>query len=185
MQFEATHIPGAFVIKQDPFIDIRGSFSRIFCDREFFKHGIEAKFVQSNLCTNKLKGTLRGLHAQLLEYAEDKIVICSRGRIYDVCVDMRICSPTYGQYFGAELSENNGKMLFIPKGCAHGYLTLEDNCQLVYFMSDYYVPNSSIGYRYDEPLFSIKWPLPKPFIISEQDLSWQYIQIKEKLNDSL
>ena len=180
MKFEHTNVNGAVLILQQPFIDERGYFSRVFCEKMLRENGIQSSFVQSNICQNKKQGTLRGLHSSLVDYEEDKLVICTRGRIFDVCADARVDSPTYGQYAGYELSEANGNMLFIPKGCAHGYITLEDDCQLLYFMSEFYTPGTTTGYRYDDPLFSIGWPFAGQLVLSEQDANWPYIENKIK-----
>lgn len=180
MIFSGTNIDGCVLIRQEPFSDERGYFSRIYCENEFRKHGIDSKFVQSNICMNELKHTLRGLHTQADGFAEDKLVICTRGRVYDVCADVRQGSPTYGKHFGIELSEENGYMLLLPKGCAHGYLTLDDKSQLLYFMSEFYVPGEARGFRFDEPLFSIEWPVEGPYLMSEQDKLWGYIKTKEE-----
>lgn len=176
MVFEKTEIEGLVRIKRMPSVDARGYFSRMYCEKEFQDAGILEKFVQMNLCFNEKKGTLRGLHYQL-EKQEDKVVSCVRGKVWDVCVDLRTDSPTYKSYRAYELSEENGQMLFIPKGCAHGYLTLEENSQLVYLMSEFYIPGNDAGYRYDDPAFQIAWPLPpEDFVISEKDQNLPYIQ---------
>ena len=175
MKFEPTSVDGAVLIRQHPHNDKRGYFSRVYCVNAFRENGINVTFVQSNISQNNAKGTIRGLHTSTLGYEEDKLVICTRGRVFDVCADTRVGSRTYGRYAGFELSESNGNMLFIPRGCAHGYLTLEDDCQMLYFMSEYYVPGTTIGYRYDDPFFSIEWPLDGPFELSDQDASWPYI----------
>lgn len=175
MNFEKTMLSGVFIIHQTPATDNRGYFSRVYCQQEFLKNGLCSTFVQSSLCFNQKKGTLRGLHAQQNDAQEDKLVACTRGRIFDVCVDVRENSSTYGKYISVELSEANGKMLYIPKGYAHGYLTLVDDCQLLYFMSAFYAPDKACGFRYDDPFFSIEWPIPQPTCLSEQDANWPYI----------
>ncbi len=180
MNFIKTEIDGVYIIERTPNFDERGYFARFFCEKEFKAAGIGTNFKQMNLCFNKLKGTLRGMHYQLDGYAEDKLVSCVRGRIYDVCVDIRPDSPTYCKYVACELSEDNGKMLYIPKGFAHGYVTLEDNCQLIYMMSEFYVPGSAAGYRYDDKAFSINWPITQDLIISDKDKNLPHIDNKEK-----
>jgi dTDP-4-dehydrorhamnose 3,5-epimerase len=175
MQYEKTAIDGVVLIKQNPHVDSRGYFSRVFCEDDFAKNGINVRFVQSNVCCNNAKGTLRGLHTSISGYEEDKLVLCTRGKVFDVCVDVRENSPTYGKHVAVELSEENGYMLFIPKGCAHGYLTLESDCQLLYFMSEFYVQGTGHGFMYDDSFFSINWPLSEPYIISEQDKNWAYV----------
>lgn len=176
MVFEKTGIEGLVLIKRTPAKDERGYFARMYCEEEFKNAGIGVKFVQMNLCFNEKKGTLRGLHYQL-EMQEDKVVSCVHGRIWDVCVDLRCESPTYKRYEAYELSEENQQMLFIPKGCAHGYLTLEENSQLVYLMSEFYIPGNDAGYRYDDPAFAIEWPFDESNItISEKDKNLPYVK---------
>jgi dTDP-4-dehydrorhamnose 3,5-epimerase len=137
--------------------------------------GLYADFVQVNLSISYKKGTLRGLHSQIETAAEDKIVSCLSGEIFDVCVDVRPGSPTFGKYVGEVLSEENCKALYVPKGFAHGYLSLTDHSQTLYFVTQFYTPGSEKGYRYDDPAFNIKWPLEQPFIISEKDAAWPLI----------
>lgn len=176
MTITQTKIPGAYIIKREPFVDFRGSFARMFCKDEFAAVGIDMDIAQINLSVNNKKGTLRGLHYQQGTAAEDKLVTCISGAVFDVCVDVRSSSPTFMQYHGETLSAENGLAMYIPKGCAHGFVTLQDNCSLVYLMSEFYVPNSSSGYRYDDPAFNINWQTEAPYIISEQDLMWGYIR---------
>lgn len=175
MVFKSTKIPGCFIIEREPFRDGRGTFSRVFCMDEFARAGIRFTVMQTNISMNKKRGTLRGLHAQKGGHAEDKLVACVHGRVFDVCVDVRENSQTFGGYVGAELSDTNGNMLFIPKGCAHGVLTLEDDCVLLYHMGSPYVSGQDMGFRYNDPAFSIKWPLAEPYILSEKDSNWMYI----------
>lgn len=175
MNIIKTEIEGVFIIERTPFNDERGYFSRLFCKKELDSAGMCSDFVQSNMSVNLKKGTLRGLHAQRDGFEENKLVSCSRGKVYDVCVDLRKDSETYGKYVGVELSEENGKMLYIPEGCAHGYMTLEDNSQVVYFVTQYYTPRSEVGYMYDDPFFAIDWPIKENLILSEKDKAWDYI----------
>jgi len=169
MIFEKTKIDGALIITRTPDYDVRGSFSRFYCKKELENIGIFENFKQMNVCVNEKKGTLRGLHYQKGDALEDKVVACIRGRIFDVCVDIRTTSNTFCQYVACELSESNNKMFYIPKGCAHGYVTLEDNSHLFYMMSEFYVPDSAAGYKYDDPAFAIKWPIKDSLILSEKD----------------
>lgn len=162
-----------------PVQDFRGSFARLYCEREFFEAGIGEGFKQINLCNNLKKGTLRGLHYQKGGKLEDKLVACTNGTVFDVCVDVRRNSATFGNYISQELSAQNGKMLYIPKGCAHGYVTLEDNSQLLYLMSEFYVPGLEAGYRYDDPMFGIQWPVKDDLTISDKDLAWSYANKEE------
>lgn len=174
MNFEKTLIEGAYIVTRSPYEDFRGSFARLYCEREYLEAGIKERFRQINLCCNLKKGTLRGLHYQKGGKAEDKVVACINGKIFDVCVDLRKDSQTFGRYISEELSGENGKMLYIPKGCAHGYVTLEDCSQLLYLMSEFYIPGLEAGYKYDDPAFSIKWPLKSGLIISDKDLALPY-----------
>lgn len=176
MKFLKTQIEGAYLIERTPNVDNRGYFTRLYCAREFKEAGIEMTFPQMNLCQNKEKGVLRGLHFQTGGKEEDKVVACTRGKIFDVCVDIRKESKTYCKYIAYELSEENGRMLFLPKGCAHGYMTLEENCQLLYMMSEFYVPGLAAGYRYDDPAFQINWPNITNLIISDKDKQLPYIK---------
>ena len=174
MIFSKTEVEGAYLIQGIPFTDSRGSFSRLYCRREFQDAGIGMEFVQMNLCMNLRKGTLRGLHYQTGS-PEDKAVTCTRGRVFDVCVDVRRHSSTYRKYAAYELSEDNGCMLYIPKGCAHGYVTLDDSCQLLYLMSEFYTAGMDAGYRYDDPAFGIAWPVTDGLILSEKDRNLPYL----------
>ncbi len=175
MHIIKTKIKGAYIIERTPLNDERGYFTRVFCKKELEGVGLCCNFVQSNMSGNFKKGTLRGLHAQKDGFEENKLVSCTRGKIYDVCVDLRKDSETYGKYVGVELSEENGKMLYIPEGCAHGYLTLEDDSQAVYFVTQYYMPGSEVGYRYDDPFLAIDWPIKEGLILSEKDKKWEYL----------
>lgn len=174
MRFYNTQIEGAYLIEKQPFQDSRGSFARIYCEKEFQEAGLDISIVQMNLCENKERGTLRGLHFQIGEKSEDKVVSCLQGRIYDVCVDVRPNSPTFGKWLGYELSHDNNRMLFLPKGCAHGYVTLESNCSLLYMMSEFYAPGFDAGYRYDDPAFKIDWPITENILISDKDKNLPY-----------
>ncbi len=175
MIFIPLEIEGAFLITREANEDERGYFARSYCEKEFEAAGIKMHICQINVCVNKEKNTLRGMHLQLGEKAEDKLVSCNRGAIYDVFVDMRKNSKTYLKYYAHELSEKNGCMLYIPKGCAHGYLTLQNDCQLLYLMSEFYEPGASTGYKYDDPVFGIEWPSKDNLIISDKDKKWDYL----------
>ncbi len=178
MIITALDIKGAFLIERQANRDERGYFARLYCENEFRSAGIDMEIKQMNLCQNKEKGTLRGLHFQIGDFGEDKVVSCTRGCIYDVCVDVRPDSPTYLKYYGHELSEENGKMLYIPKGCAHGYVTLGEDCQLLYLMSEFYAPEYAGGYKYDDPAFQIDWPIKKGLHISQKDRELPYIECR-------
>jgi dTDP-4-dehydrorhamnose 3,5-epimerase len=177
MEVKKTEIPGCFIVERPFFKDERGYFSRAFDKEILEKYGMCADIMQSNLSENLKKYTLRGLHSQKAEYAEDKLIMCTRGKVFDVCVDVRKDSPTYKKYVGAELSEENGRCLYIPKGCAHGYLSLEDDTQTLYFVTHNYVPDSEECYSFDDPAFGIKWPVDdySKLVISDKDRHHPYI----------
>ena len=181
MVITALDIKGAFLIERKPNRDERGYFARLYCENEFRESGICMPIRQINLCENKEKGTLRGLHLQKGRHAEDKVVSCTRGRIYDVCADVREDSPTYLKYCAYELSEDNGRMLFIPKGCAHGYVTLEEDSQLLYLMSEFYVSEDAGGYRYDDPALGIAWPITENLVMSHKDRELPYVSCSEEV----
>ncbi|HEY1790303.1 MAG TPA: dTDP-4-dehydrorhamnose 3,5-epimerase [Verrucomicrobiae bacterium] len=160
MKFQETRLSGAFILELEPRADERGFFARTFCAREFSAHGLETEFVQCNLSLNRQKGTLRGLHFQSAPWGEAKLVRCICGAIWDVIVDLRPGSPTFGAHEAVELSAENRRSLYIPKGFAHGFQTLTDNSEVYYQMSDPYVADASAGIRAADPALGIKWPLP-------------------------
>jgi dTDP-4-dehydrorhamnose 3,5-epimerase len=168
VRFTETPLRGAFVVELDLLQDERGYFARTFDVAEFAEHGLDALVVQCNTSFNARRGTLRGMHFQAEPDGEAKLVRCTRGSIYDVAVDLRPDSETYRRWFGTELSAANGRMLYIPIGMAHGFQTLEDDTEVSYQMSHYYVPEQSRGVRFDDPAFGIEWPLPDP-TVSERD----------------
>lgn len=143
MKFTPLPLKGAYLIELDFHIDERGYFARTFCTKEFAEHGLVTNFIQMSTSFNKNKGQVRGMHYQEEPYAETKIVRCTRGSIYDVVIDLRKESPTYNQWYGAELSMTNGKMFYIPKGFVHGYKTLEDSTELFYMMDQEYVKDAA------------------------------------------
>ncbi len=174
MHFTETDVVGARVIDPNPHEDGRGRFMRAWCAREFAEHGLDFLPVQANLGFSIQKGTVRGMHFQGSVAPEAKLVRCTRGAIFDVALDLRPESPTYGKWFGTELSAKNGRMLYVPELCAHGYQTLEDGTEMYYMTSAFYTPIAVHGVRFDDPAFSIKWPLPST-VVSEQDRSWPLI----------
>ena len=151
MIFTATKLPGAFIIDLERHEDERGFFARSWCQKEFAAHGLDGRLVQCNVSYNLKKGTLRGLHLQVAPYAEAKLVRCTRGAIFDVVLDLRPASPSYGKWYGAELSAENGRMLYVPEGCAHGYQTLEEGTEMYYMASEFYAPSAVRGVRFDDP----------------------------------
>lgn len=174
MIFEEQIIRGCYLIKRDIPQDNRGYFSRLADTDEFKSNGLNGEFVQISASKNYRKGTLRGLHMQIQPSAEEKLVCCVDGEVFDVCVDLRKDSDTYLQYCSAVLSEENGKAFYIPKGCAHGFISLKDETRLIYFMTAAHNPEAERGYRWDDPAFSIKWPVA-PKIISDKDSAWSLI----------
>jgi dTDP-4-dehydrorhamnose 3,5-epimerase len=158
MVITETKLKGAFVIALEPFEDVRGFFARAWSDQEFQAAGLNARWVESNISFNKKTGTLRGMHYQLPPYEQIKLVRCTRGSIYDVIVDLRADSPTFKEWFALELSAENHLMLYVPGEFAHGYLTLEDNTEVLYQTSAYYAPEHGRGVRWNDPAFDISWP---------------------------
>jgi dTDP-4-dehydrorhamnose 3,5-epimerase len=172
MIFKETAVKDAFVIEIEKRTDDRGFFARTWCKNEFEKHGLNTNLVQVNIAYNKKRGTLRGMHYQIAPYAETKLIRCTKGAIYDVIIDIRKNSSTYKQWIGVELTEDNYKMLYVPEGFAHGYLTIKDQTEVIYQVSQFYAPNSEQGIRWDDPSFNIKWPETDERIISEKDRNW-------------
>ena len=171
MYFTDTDVAGAKIIDPAPHYDERGSFMRAWCSREFAEHGIEFTPVQANIGCSTQKGTLRGMHFQQVPALEAKLVRCTRGAMFDVVLDLRLGSPSFGKWFGSELTAENGRMMFLPEGCAHGYQTLEENTEMYYMTSEFYTPDAARGVRFDDPAFNIHWPLTAS-IVSKQDLTW-------------
>lgn len=171
MIFTETSLAGVYLIDIEPVEDLRGFFARGWCQREFAAHHLDTAISQMNIAFNPLAGTLRGLHYQTEPHAEAKTIRCVRGAVFDVAVDMRESSPNYLQWVGQELSAENHSSVYIPKGFAHGYLTLEPDTELLYSASEFYTPDAEIGIRYDDPALAIGWPAPV-LIISDKDASW-------------
>lgn len=172
MLFEETKLMGAYVIRVEPIDDERGFFARFFCKEEFERMNLESTLVQSSISYNKKRYTVRGLHYQEIPHEEIKLVACRKGEIYDVIVDLRKGSPTYMQWLGIKLSSTNRKMLYIPKGFAHGFQTLEDETEVIYHMTVPYHPESAKGIRWNDPTLNINWPYSREIVISEKDKSF-------------
>jgi dTDP-4-dehydrorhamnose 3,5-epimerase len=168
---ERTAVDGAFLIRPQRLPDERGFFARTYCVDELAAAGIDPKVVQRSLSYNRRRGTLRGLHYQLAPHQENKFVSCLRGAIYDVVLDLRPQSPTFRRWCAATLSDENLDILFIPKGCAHGFLTLADDAAVDYGISELHHPESARGLRYDDPAFRIDWPFA-PAVINDRDLGY-------------
>lgn len=172
MIFKETRVKGAFMIEMEKRGDDRGFFARVFCRKEFEAQGIDIGVLQANIGFSQSHGTLRGLHYQVPPYAEAKLVRCTAGSLYDVILDLRPASPTFKQWLGVELTGENLTMLYVPEGCAHGYLTLADNTEIYYMVTQFYSPDAERGVRWNDTAFKIEWPLTKNLVISDKDRSW-------------
>lgn len=171
MFFNPTRLSGAYLIDLDKKADERGFFARAFCEQEFAQHGLTTVIRQVNNSLSIQKGTLRGMHYQLSPKAETKIVRCLRGALYDVILDLRVGSSTFGESFGTELTADNRRLLYVPKGFAHGFITLTDNTEALYFVDEFYSPENERGVRYNDPKFAIEWPAA-PTVLSEKDKNY-------------
>lgn len=176
MRFVAGEVAGAWLIEPSPHADDRGRFMRAWCLREFAEHAIAFTPVQANMAYSVRKGTIRGMHFQVAPALEAKLVRCTRGAIFDVVVDVRPESPTCGAWQGVQLTADDGNMLFVPEGCAHGCQSLEDGSEIHYMASAYFAPEHARGIRHDDPAFGIEWPLPVS-AISDQDRNWPLVSI--------
>ena len=168
MKFTETPLTGAFVIELEKRGDERGWFARAFCEREYAAQGLNHRIVQANTSFSAIKGTLRGMHYQLTPKAEDKIFRCIRGVIFDAIIDLRPDSPTFLKSFTVELTAENRLALYIPKGFAHGFMTLAENTEVFYFVTEFYSPEHERGIHYNDPKFGIRWPM-EPAVISDKD----------------
>jgi dTDP-4-dehydrorhamnose 3,5-epimerase len=171
MQFRKTPLEGAYLVELEKRGDERGFFARLFCEKEFGAAGLETRFVQISNSQTGAKGTLRGLHFQLPPAAEVKVVRAVRGALWDVIVDLRLGSATYLKWFGAELNEYNRRMMYVPRGFGHGFVTLTDNVEAIYFNSAFYAPEAERGLRWNDPAVRIEWPL-QPREMSDKDRKW-------------
>ncbi len=172
MIFSETTLAGSFVIELEPVRDDRGFFARSWCTKEFREKGLAPDVRQANISFNKQAGTLRGMHYQAPPFAETKVVSCTKGAIFDVVVDLRRNSPTFLQWFGVTLTSSNRKALYVPKSFAHGFLTLEDETEVSYLMSECYSQPHARGVRWDDPLFKIDWPRD-PIVLSARDRQYR------------
>tara|TARA_B100000925_G_C21857215_1_gene408380 strand:- start:198 stop:737 length:540 start_codon:yes stop_codon:yes gene_type:complete len=178
MKFNKTGIKNVYKIKRYIYSDERGDFSRIFCKKIFSKYSKKNLSVQTNICINKKKFTFRGFHFQEKPYHEDKIITCINGEALDFVVDFRKKSKTYLKVLKFKISKKNGISIFVPRGCAHGYLTLTNHCVVIYNVSNFYNKKKSKGIRFNDPTLNINWKI-KPKIISEQDKSWPLLEKKK------
>jgi dTDP-4-dehydrorhamnose 3,5-epimerase len=171
MKFIKTPLDGAYLIELEPIADERGFFARSWCHEEFLSHGLNPNLAQCSISFNKKKGILRGMHYQEEPYQEAKLVRCYSGAIYDVILDLRPTSPSHRKWFSAELTATNRTMIYLPKGFAHGFQTLADNCELFYQISESYKPECTRGVRWNDPTFAIEWPSADR-IMSDRDRSF-------------
>jgi dTDP-4-dehydrorhamnose 3,5-epimerase len=171
VKFEATTLKDAVLIEPEPRQDERGFFARTYCRNEFAAAGLETDFVQGNMSFNHAEGTLRGMHFQRAPHEEVKVVRCIRGAIYDVIIDLRPDSPSYLKWQGFELTEDNGLQLYVPRGFAHGFLTLTEEAAVAYQVSAFYAPGAEGGIRWNDPRFGIEWPADIA-VLSRKDAAW-------------
>ena len=172
MRLTPTDLPDAVIIDLEPIEDARGFFARAWDERELAENGLETRIAQCNVSFNKRKGTLRGMHLQRPPYEEVKLIRCVRGSLFDVIIDVRPESTSYKGWTGVELSAHNRRTLYVPRGFAHGFQTLEDDTETFYMVSEFYVPDAEEGLRWNDPAFGIQWPLPEPREISDKDKGW-------------
>ena len=179
MIFTESRLKGAYVIEIQRLQDERGFFARSWCQKEAEAYGLRPNWVQCNISFNLQKGTLRGMHYQAAPFEEAKLVRCTAGAIYDVIIDLRCDSSTFKEHFGITLSSRNWKMLYVPKGFAHGFLTLEDNTEVFYQMSEFFAPEQSRGVRWNDPTVGIEWP-SEVQVISERDRNYPDFSIQRR-----
>ena len=177
MLFRETKLAGVFEIHIEPRTDERGFFARTWCQKEFSDHGLNSKLVQSSVSFNRQRGTLRGVHYQAAPFAETKVVRCTSGAIYDVVLDLREQSPTFKQWFATILNAENRHSVYVPEGCAHGFLTLKEDSEVLYQMSEFHHPDAARGVRWNDPAFQIAWPEPVE-VISERDRTYPDFELK-------
>ncbi|MDX9818834.1 MAG: dTDP-4-dehydrorhamnose 3,5-epimerase [Desulfococcus multivorans] len=172
MIFDALPIEGAYAVRLEKREDERGFFARAWCQREFAAHGLAATVVQTNIAGTRRKGTLRGMHYQLASHAEAKLFRCNRGAIYDVMIDLRPDSSTFESWYGITLNARDDRMVYVPEGCAHGYMALADDTEVMYLVSEFYNPDAERGVRWNDPFFAVSWPAVENVIVSDKDGSW-------------
>jgi dTDP-4-dehydrorhamnose 3,5-epimerase len=168
LQFHELDVRGAFTISSEPFVDDRGAFARLFCTEEFAAQGLETRVEQCSASLNRHRGTLRGMHLQLAPFEETKVVRCTQGAVWDAIVDLRPESATFGVWTGVELRLDAPTALYVPRGVAHGFITLEDDTRVEYMISARYAPGSAVGVRWDDPAIGIVWP-ELPTVMSDRD----------------
>ena len=176
MIFTETILKNAYIIELEKREDHRGFFARTWDKKEFEEHNLNSNLVQCNVSFSKKCGTLRGMHYQKNPFEESKVIRCTKGKIFDVIIDLRSSSSTFKKWFGVELTEENYKMLYVPEGFAHGFQTLEDNSEIIYQVSEFYTPNSELGIHWNDHAFNITWPIEEK-IITEKDNSWKVFDL--------
>jgi dTDP-4-dehydrorhamnose 3,5-epimerase len=168
MKFRELAVRGAYEIEVARISDERGFFARVFCTDELREQGLETTFVQGNCSFNETRGTLRGMHYQREPHSEVKIVSCTAGRVFDVVADLRPDSPSYLTWDGIELTADAHNQMYVPRGCAHGFIALDDRSEVRYLVSSAYAPDAEGGVRFDDPILAIEWPIP-PTVVSDRD----------------
>ena len=171
MIFEPTPLPDSFLITPERLRDERGFFARTFCRNDFEAHGLNSNVAQCNISVSSRRGTLRGMHYQRPPHAEAKLIRCTAGAIYDVIIDLRPSSPAFRKHFGVRLEPSDDRMLYVPEGFAHGFLTLENESAVFYQMSQTYVPSHAAGVRWNDPAFGVAWPF-EPTVMAERDRTY-------------
>ena len=171
MIFNETKLAGAYILDLQKHEDERGFFARTFCQKELEAHGLISDVAQANTSLSRSRGTLRGMHFQKSPHEETKLIRCTRGALYDVIIDLRPDSATYKQWVGVELTADNYRMLFVPRNFAHGFITLADDTEANYLVSQFYAPGSELGIRWNDPAFDIQWPIDVS-VISDKDANW-------------
>jgi len=179
--FTETPLKGAYLVAPEGITDERGFFARSWCEKEFRALGLAPRIVQCSISYNRMQGTLRGMHYQVPPFEEEKLVRCTRGSIHDVIIDLRHDSKSFGKHFGVTLTAENRTMVYIPKGFAHGFLTLEDDTEIFYQMSEFYAPECGRGVRWNDPAFGIEWP-GEVRVLSEKDRSYPDFDLKRARN---
>ena len=174
MRYTPTRVPGAWIVEPESAIDERGFFARIWCAREFAERGLDPRLAQCAVSYNRHAGTLRGIHYQVAPHEEVKLVRCTAGAVFDVVVDLRERSPAYRTWAGVELTAENRRMLYVPAGCGHGFLTLRDDSEVFYQISTEHAPESARGIRYDDPAVGIEWPAPI-HVVSARDRGYPLV----------
>lgn len=183
MIFTQTPLPGAYMIDIEKRKDARGFFSRTWCQKECENYGLSTAFVQANMNFSEKKGTIRGLHYQQQPFQEIKLVRCTKGAIFDVIIDVRPHSATYGQWVSTLLTGENHRTLYVPEGFAHGYQTLEDDTEVFYPTTQFFTPEVECGIRWDDPAFEIEWPERQSVVVSDKDQSWPSVNLGQLSNN--